>query len=91
MDVAVKKRTHLMKVIALLSNNGNEMQQNEIGKALKLKGPNLSRIMNLLEGAEIIERNKHGRAKLVKLTEAGKNMASETNKPGDCGTIKTFL
>ena len=69
---AVKNRTHLMTVLKLLADNGDSMPQSEIGKALHINSPNLTRVMNMLEGAEMIERSKEGREKIVRLTAAGR-------------------
>jgi len=96
---AVKSRTHLVKALDLLAGNGGTMAQSEIGTQLNLKGPNLTRVMNLLEGAEMIERNKEGREKIVTLTPPGKALVVGS-KPGDskkeaandsCGSNIFFL
>lgn len=90
----VLEREHVLAVLRLLQNvSHGEMERAEIGRRLGLKQGNLTRVLNMMSLAGLIERKPRGREAVFRLThlgmaEAGKRVAAGTavgrlHSPGD--------
>lgn len=55
---------HVKEILDLI-DSGPARRQSEIEKSLGLRRPNLTRVLNLMEANELIERRSEGREKLV--------------------------
>jgi DNA-binding transcriptional ArsR family regulator len=81
---AVRSLAHSSAILALVGNEPG-LKQSEIGKRLGLKPANLSRILNVLEAHELIERQSVGRERRVSLGRVGRPAADVIKgdvKPG---------
>ena len=61
----VLEMAHVRQILELV-RSGRATRQSEIGKALGLKPANLTRILNVLDANELIERRTEGREKLIR-------------------------
>lgn len=65
-------RSHVRDLLAVLMDNGGIIARSSIKSKLKLKEANLSRLLTLIEGSDLIERQIRGKERLICLTAAGK-------------------
>lgn len=74
----VLEREHVRAILALLRNSGNgELERAAIGERLALKQANLTRVLNLMSLAGLIERQPRGREAIFRLTAFGQTEAAK--------------
>jgi hypothetical protein len=79
----VLKRRHIRDLLTLLSAAPEgRMERVDIGKGLRLKQANLSRILNLASYVGLIERIPYGRNAMFRLTRCGLNSIADLNYTG---------
>lgn len=77
----VMKRSHVRDVLKLLSDNLTEqMDRALIGNKLDLKQANLTRILNMMSSAGLVERATYGKQALYQLTPLGIKAARSLHK-----------
>ncbi len=67
---ALLERTHFSEILAMIAP-GKYVAQQEIGQRLGLQRANLTRILNLMEANELIERETIGRENRIRLGQNG--------------------
>lgn len=65
-------RTHVREILLHILSKGGETRRAQVGSALKLSQPNLTRLLNIVQQHNLIERRRRGKEKLIALTERGR-------------------
>ncbi len=68
------------KILMLLSTEGKEWHLNELAKQAGATYVHTSRFISECEKAGIVESERHGKSKSLKLTEKGKRIAKNVNE-----------
>lgn len=75
--VEVLRRQHVRDVLSLVLSAGGKMDRSRIVDALDLKQANVTRILNMMTLARLMERTVYGRNAIFQLTKLGEAAASD--------------
>jgi len=67
----ITKRQHVTKALGFLAESGGAANRSDIGRHLGLEQANLTRVLNMMSAAGLVERSKIGRESLFALLRAG--------------------
>jgi hypothetical protein len=67
----VTRRQHVAETLAFLAQNGGRTNRVAIGERLGLAQANLTRVLNLMLAAGLLERTTHGKEAIFALSRAG--------------------
>lgn len=84
--IDVTKRQHVAEALAFLAANGGRARRAELGGHLDLAQCNLTRVLNMMYAAGLVERSAHGKEAIFALSRAGeatqKKLADDSGRRG---------
>lgn len=69
--VDVTRRQHVAEILGFLGAHGGRARRAELGDHLGLAQCNLTRVLNMMSNAGLVERTRHGKEAIFELSRAG--------------------